>query len=199
MTLPADWQSRTAPLLESNGNVVQLKKLNHKHMYIMDIMLANPTFTNNQIAELAGVTPAWCSTVINSDLFRARLAERRGLLDEEFNRRITSKVHNLAEKAIDCLQEALEDTGDQCLSHMDKHKVARTALEAAGILGKSSGITINNNDNSIKEVAVNDNRTVIAAAVSAARERIQQNAHDTVAQQRLVAIEGSVETGSSNE
>lgn len=122
-------------LYNQAGEVYQLKKLSHRHHAIMDFMLANPQLPMHAIAEHFGVTQAWLSTVRHSDLFKARLAERRQLMDQDQAHRIGSKLQTLAEKGIDALCDIVDDEEQTADAKLNATK---TALEAIGFLGKGA-------------------------------------------------------------
>ncbi len=124
------------PLLQNQkGEVFQLAKLSHRHHAIMDYMLANPVARMPEIAEHFKVSPAWLSTVRNSDLFKARFAERRKLMDEDHSNRISQKMMDLAEKGIDKLTDIIEDDEQDGRLKLDASKMA---LESLGFLGKGA-------------------------------------------------------------
>lgn len=122
-------------LYSESGEVYQLKKLSHRHHAIMDFMLANPTLPMSKVAEHFGVTQAWLSTVRHSDLFKARLAERRMMMDQDQAHRIGSKLQTLAEKGIDALCDVVKDEEQTADAKLNATK---TALEAIGFLGKTA-------------------------------------------------------------
>ena len=54
-----------------------LKEIGYSHAAMIDLLIASPAITQNEIASFFGYTPAWVSTVINSDAFQGALQERR--------------------------------------------------------------------------------------------------------------------------
>jgi hypothetical protein len=122
-------------LHNAEGNVVQLQRLTHRHLAIMDFMLANPVVPMSQVAVHFKVSQAWLSTVRNSDLFVARLNERRKLMDEDQAYRIGTKMAALAEKGIDAMSGIMEDVDQSATVKLDATK---TALETLGFLGKNA-------------------------------------------------------------
>ncbi len=50
--------------------------LNYSHQAMVDLIVANPAITQNEIARHFGYSVSWISQIINSDAFQARLAER---------------------------------------------------------------------------------------------------------------------------
>lgn len=122
-------------LYSTTGEVYQLKKLSHRHHAIMDFMLANPQLPMSKVADHFGVTQAWLSTVRHSDLFEARLAERRRMMDQDQAFRIGTKLQTLAEKGIDALCDIVDDEEQTADAKLNATK---TALEAIGFLGKGA-------------------------------------------------------------
>lgn len=157
--------------LESNGNVVQLKTLRPRHHAIMDFMLANPRIPYSGVAAEFGVTQAWLSTVINSDIFRAQLNARRGLMDEHVNRDIVTRLQGLAKKGLSEMESILDD---EEVSAATKLEVAKTSLTALGYLGSkgSSPVQVNIQSNT------QNNITTRSDILQAARDRLQAQAID---------------------
>jgi hypothetical protein len=52
-------------------------KLNYTHEACVEMLVAHPELTQRRIAEMFGYSEAWLSTIICSDAFQARLAQRR--------------------------------------------------------------------------------------------------------------------------
>lgn len=62
----------------SRGDVgAKPPKLNYTHDAMIDLILCEPAISQNDVARRFGYSPAWVSTIMTSDAFRARLAERR--------------------------------------------------------------------------------------------------------------------------
>lgn len=154
------------PLIYSGGNVVQIKKLSHRHLAIMDWMLANPEKKLGECAEFFKVSAAWLSTVINSDLFQARFAERRNVMEAHQHARISQKLLDMTEDGLGAMHDSLRD--DE-VDPKTKHDMTRTALEAIGILGKrGGGVQVNVDARPV------DPHTVDAEVLAAARVRMAQ-------------------------
>lgn len=175
-----------APLLKRNGEpstAVQIKKLNHNHLAMMDFMLANPTASMLDVAKHFNRTLAWTSSVRNADLFRIEYNERRKLITETQRIIIGEKLASMANKGLDALSDALDD---EETSVATKLSITRLALEHGGMSSKeeSAGPTVTVNLNNA--VTITEERR---AAVQAARERIlnkAQNQHNNRPQLLLV-------------
>lgn len=57
-----------------------LVKVRYSHDAMIDLIVAHPMISQNQLAAYFGYSPAWVSTVMASDMFRARLQARRAEL-----------------------------------------------------------------------------------------------------------------------
>lgn len=159
------------------GQGVQLKSLRPKHHAIMDYLIANPSVPYGEVAKLFSVTPAWLSTVINSDLFQTQLYERRRLMDQALTASITDKLGRLAEKSLDSLEDAIDDEEVSISTKLD---IAKTALQSMGFLGpKGGGI---NSAPSVQINTSNQTITVVDSAIQQAHQRLQQ---------RGILLEGS--------
>jgi len=85
----------------------QIKNLTPRHDVILDFLISNPSLKRGEIAREFGVTEAWLSTIIHSDIFQARLADRQ---DEFFSEAIvplSAKIEALAYKALDVVEDHL--------------------------------------------------------------------------------------------
>lgn len=121
------------PSLHEMDEGFTLQKLSHRHHAIMDYMLAHPVKRQPEVAAYFKVTPAWLSTVRNSDLFKARFAERRRLMDEDQSTRIASRLADVAEDGIEALSDIIADEEQDGRLKLDATKMA---LESLGFLGK---------------------------------------------------------------
>ncbi len=162
----------TYPTIYRGGKSVQINRLRHRHLAIMDRMLASPTIKMGELATEFNVTGPWLSTVVNSDLFQARLAERRGLMEAEQRQRITQKLVDVAESSIDAMSAIVKD--DEVCPNT-KHNIAKTTLEAIGILGKAGGGT---------QVSIDARPQMVSPAIlEQSRQRLQQSVGATLEHQ----------------
>lgn len=104
-------------------------KLKYSHEAMIDLILAEPTVTNKELATIFGYSEAWVSHIRNADSFQARTAERKALLiDPAIRRSLEDRLTGVTVKAIDRIQQVL-DGPDASASY---------ALEALGVA--SSGL-----------------------------------------------------------
>lgn len=105
----------------------QVARLTPRHETILAFVMANPTVKRGEVARLFGVTEAWLSTIIHSDIFQARLSERTDEVFSETLVPLCEKVTALAHKSLDHLLEKVD------LMPVDgQFKTAEMALKMAG-------------------------------------------------------------------
>lgn len=108
-------------------------KIRYSHQAMADLIIANPGIAQNQLAAIFGYTPAWVSTVVNSDAFQALLASRRSeLVDPEIAITLNERFHAMTTQSLKVLQDKLARPADQVSDQL--------ALRAAELGAKALGI-----------------------------------------------------------
>lgn len=87
------------------------KKLNWWYEDVINWMLNHPGSRLGEMAEYFGKTQAWMSVVINSDIFKARLEERRKELNIELDELLIYKMKKVAHSSFDALMEQIAAGG----------------------------------------------------------------------------------------
>lgn len=78
------------------------------HDAMIDVLIAEPGISNNELAARFGYTAPWCSMIKSSDAFKARLAARRAeLIDPVLAVTLQDKVAAVTERAVEVLAEKL--------------------------------------------------------------------------------------------
>lgn len=91
--------------------MAEIGKVRYTHDAVIDIILANPAVSQGDLAREFGFTQAWMSIIINSDAFKARLAERKGeLLDPKIKASMEARLEALGNRALDRLLERVESS-----------------------------------------------------------------------------------------
>lgn len=144
----------------------QVAKLSSRHEDIMNYILANPLVSLGDIAGKFGVTQPWLSVIINSDVFKELLSQRR---EEIFDVAVLQGIDVKLEAAIDMgLDKYLEKiptmTTEQVTNGTDK-LLGRMGFGSNG--SGAAGPTIN-----AKNVQINGN--VSPDLLAEARTRIGQ-------------------------
>lgn len=143
--------------------------LNHRYEGIIDVMLANPHKTRTELAEMLGFTLPWFSNVVNNNAFQARYGFRRNQFNGELNDRLTTKLHEMSDKAVDRVLDALDDE-DEPVSPEYALDAATKGLRALGFgAPKSATPTVVNNT----QVNVEAENASLAPVLAAARERME--------------------------
>lgn len=82
------------------------------HELFGDWILANPGGTLREMGAHFGYSPAWISMVLNSDMFKAYMAERLKDVHAAVTQDIPTMLRGTAALAIERMNEVLENTDD---------------------------------------------------------------------------------------
>ena len=133
-------------MAESN----QVVSLSHTHEAVMNWMLMNPDKSLRECADQFGYTQSWLSTLIHSDIFQARLAERQEGIRVRIADSIPQKLRMAADIGVEKLASHLEKSEDPdfILDATDKllHRLGYAPARSAGapIAQQGSGNVQNN-------------------------------------------------------
>lgn len=105
-------------------------RLKYTHEAMIDLIIAEPTVTNKELAQIFSYSEAWISHIRRSDSFDARIAERKSLLvDPAIRRSIEDRLSGITVKAIDRIQEVLDGPDASAAFALDALGVAATGLK----------------------------------------------------------------------
>lgn len=123
---------------EFSGN--RLQRVHYSHEAMIDVILADPTITQRELAKKFDRSEGWISIVMGSDAFQGALAKRRDdLVNPELTATLEDRYRGLADQSLRILSEKLETTRNTDL-----------ALKSVEIAGKALGFgargpqTVNN-------------------------------------------------------
>lgn len=106
-----------------------LLKLNYSHEAMIDLILAEPSVTNKELAEIFSYSEAWISHIRRSDSFQARIAERKALvIDPRIRQNLEDRLSHVATASIAKIQEKLESADVTAGYALDALGVAVTGL-----------------------------------------------------------------------
>lgn len=130
-------ERRACAVRQANGQPIRqtagVKKLRYTHEDCVDRIIMSPGISENDLAQVYGVTPNWMSIVINCDAFRAKLAERRQeLIDPALLASLNERYGALAAKSVDILLTKLNQPLEKISDKL--------ALEAAQLGAKAMGL-----------------------------------------------------------
>ena len=116
------WEEALARMPRNTGCV------GYTHDKMIDLIIARPRAKNSELAAVFGYSPAWVSRVINSDMFRARLEERKTELgDAVLVESIDEKYKAVVSQSLDVIMAKLEAGRSQELA-LATLKVAASAM-----------------------------------------------------------------------
>ena len=99
------------PLLGTASAANAIARVKYSHDAMIDLLIATPAVSQNEIAANFGYTVPWVSRIMNSDAFQARLALRKEeLLDPVIVASIEEKFKALASKSLDVVLDKLSVT-----------------------------------------------------------------------------------------
>lgn len=127
------------------GNQILTRGLQPTHELMAEWILQNPGGTLREMGAYFGYSPSWLSQVINTDMFKAHMAERLGDVKAYVSMDVPEKMRLLADQAIERVQEVLEKTEDAELivstfdKVMHRYGYAPNARNAVQPQGPSAG------------------------------------------------------------
>lgn len=141
--------------------MAEIQSVRIHHEMILTWLITNPDKTQGECAREFNVTEVWLSTVINSDVFQARWAERRTAMANGVDGQIMASAKTVALKALARLEKVVEVSPDPelILSTTDK------LLGRLGYGPKTTGAAVSVTQN-------NTFLSVDAATLAEARKRI---------------------------
>lgn len=114
---------------------IQPAKMNWWYEAIIDWMITNPDRTKEQCARELDVTPQWIYTVTNTDLFKARLEDRRAQHSALISVGLIDKTSGITEMVLDQFAEKMvQQRGELSLPFL--RDTADTLLQRLGYTGK---------------------------------------------------------------
>jgi len=114
---------------------VGVVKVRYSHDAFIDVIVANPSVTQREIAATFGYTEGWVSQVMSSDAFKARLEERREeIVDPVLRASVKERIEGLAMQSLEVLKRKLEGPN---VSDKLAAEVFKTATMALGFGARS--------------------------------------------------------------
>jgi hypothetical protein len=124
------------------GRKNAIEKVNYSHDAMIDLILANPKITQNELAATFGYSVGWTSRVIGSDAFQARLAERKvEVVDPEIKQNFEQRLQGLGLQSLDVIQRKLDATQNPDLAV----KALELSTKALGFGARAQNIAQQNN------------------------------------------------------
>lgn len=119
-----------------------IRKARYSHDAMIDLLIAEPSIRQNDLAAIFDRTPAWVSIVINSDAFQARLESRREeLVDPQIVASIRDRISAVATASLDKILEKLSGPLPSTDSFLLES--AKLSTKALGYGARDAGATTN--------------------------------------------------------
>lgn len=85
-----------------------IQRVSYTHDAMIDLIVARPAISNQELAAHFGYTAAWCSMIKSSDAFKARLAARRSeLVDPTITASIEDRIRAVTERSLEIIADKL--------------------------------------------------------------------------------------------
>jgi len=112
------------------------QQLREWHVQCMDLLVQNPAITYDELGQILGVHKQSVMLVVNSDLFQAKLKERRERRSDTIDRTVMQRLDNLAKVSIDHLEERIKRQR-QLLGLDEVRETAEMALRGLGYISNA--------------------------------------------------------------
>lgn len=110
LNTPEQNEARAMRFISPGNHAIQ--KLSWWHESIVDWMVMNPDQSLAACAISFNVSPPWLSRIINSGVFKERLAHRRESHSDNISHTLIEKIQGLAELGIEALTERIATERD---------------------------------------------------------------------------------------
>jgi len=89
-----------------------IQNISHLHEALLNHLICYPRATGTELALAFGRTPAWISTIINSQIFQAKLAERQDEVFADAVIDVRAKLEGVANAAVEKLGTCVHNSQD---------------------------------------------------------------------------------------
>lgn len=145
------------------------QKFNYWYAAIVDLMLAEPELKQGEIAQRLGRTQAWISTIMSTDMFKAYHDLRRRAFNEALQERISGKLSQVTEAALDSLLSGIKAKGE-AMPVTERAEIVDNLLGKLGYGSKHTpAVVVNNNTNVTTQVTTSVSREVLQEARASLR------------------------------
>lgn len=132
-----------------------IQKLHYTHDAMIDQIINDPSISNDRLAEMFGYTPSWISTVLCSDIFQAKLAERREqLIDPELRMSVKTQFAGLLARSMEVLRHKLNASPDKIPDQLAV-QVAKMSGQALGYGNKEQKVSVTETHHHLVELGDN--------------------------------------------
>lgn len=130
-----------------------IQRVSYTHDGMIDLIIANPIISQNQLAAHFGYTAAWVSRIIASDSFQSRLAERKDeLVDPTIKATIEEGFKALVVRSMEILQEKLNKPASSIPDNLAL-RTLELGTRAAGYGAREGGAPPSSSEGDIEKLA----------------------------------------------
>lgn len=97
------------PLSADQAPKPSIQKLRYSHEAMIEMICAEPSIQQNELARRFGKTASWISTIINSDAFQVKLHERMGETWGELTVSMQDQLKGLMARSMEILRAKLDN------------------------------------------------------------------------------------------
>jgi len=116
----------------------RLLRVHYSHEAMIDVIIAEPTITQNELAKRFNRSVSWISIVMGSDSFQAALAKRRDdIIDPFLIATVEERFRGLADQSLQIIAEKLEKSQNLDVAF----KALEISSKALGFGARSAGPT----------------------------------------------------------
>jgi hypothetical protein len=91
-----------------------IQKIRYSHQAMIDMIIAEPWISQNELADRFGMSASWISTIHCSDIFQAKLAEcREKLVDPQVRASLKVQFEGMLSRSLEILREKLRATPEK--------------------------------------------------------------------------------------
>ena len=132
----------SAPLEGTVSAQFAVARVSYTHDALIDLMIAQPMVSKGELAKHFGYTGAWISRVTNSEVFQARLAQRKAdIIDPSLILSIEERLKAVTSQSLDIVMEKLEAAP----SLDNAMKVLEMSTKALGYGARKENVAIQQN------------------------------------------------------
>lgn len=135
--------------VQTQGKELLKKGLSVLHESLADYILINPGCTLREMGAYFGYSGAWLCSVINTDMFKAYIAERRGDISVSIAEDLPARLHAAAHLATERMIEVMEKTEDADTIVDCFDKILHRYGYAPNAKGGAQAAVVNNTQNNV--------------------------------------------------
>lgn len=135
-------RTASAPLQGTESAQFAVARVSYTHDAMIDLLIANPAISQNEIAKHFGYSAPWVSRIRNSDAFLARLAERKAdIVDPSIIASVDEKLRAVASRSWDIVLDKLNEFTPLA----DAVEIAEKATKALGYGARQQNLNVQQN------------------------------------------------------